>query len=72
MLGLPQIEAADSTDQQVGDDKIEEAPQDIHPCGDKPTPGGEAKGLWKAFPETPLPRCGKVFARKAPPKKYAK
>ena len=30
MLGLAQIEAADSTDEQVGHDKIEESPQDIN------------------------------------------
>jgi hypothetical protein len=39
---------------------------------DKPTPGGDAKGLWNACPEIPLPRWGKVLARNAPPKKYAK
>jgi hypothetical protein len=33
MLGLAQIEAADPTDKQVGYDKVEEAPQDIDPCG---------------------------------------
>jgi len=38
---------------------------------DKPTPGGEAKGLWNACPETPLPRWGRAFARNTPPKKYA-
>jgi hypothetical protein len=38
---------------------------------DNPSPGGDAKGLWKGCPEIPLPRCGRVFARKAPPKKYA-
>jgi hypothetical protein len=38
---------------------------------DKPIPGGDAKGLWKACPEIPLPRWGRVFARNAPPKKYA-
>jgi hypothetical protein len=39
---------------------------------DNPTPGGVAKGLWKAWPEIPLPRWGIAFARKTPPKKYAK
>jgi hypothetical protein len=38
---------------------------------DRPSPGGDAKGLWKECPETPFPRCGRVFARKPPPKKYA-
>jgi hypothetical protein len=38
---------------------------------DNPTPGGDANGLWKAFPEIPLPRWGRLFARNAPPKKYA-
>jgi len=38
---------------------------------DNPTPGGDAKGLWNACPEIPLPRWGRVFARKAPPKKCA-
>jgi hypothetical protein len=38
---------------------------------DRPSPGGDANGLWKACPEIPFPRCGSVFARKAPPKKYA-
>src|ERR1022692_4619277 len=36
---------------------------------DKPSPGGDAKGLWKACPEIPLPRWGRLFARNAPPKK---
>jgi len=36
---------------------------------DKPTPGGDAKGLWKACPEIPLPRWGTAFARNAPPEK---
>ena len=73
VLGLAQIEAADSTDEQVGYDKIEEAPQDIDQSRrTSRLPGGDAKGLWKACPETPLPRWGKVFARNAPPKKYAK
>jgi len=39
---------------------------------DKPSPGGDANGLWNGCPEIPLPRWGRVFARKAPPKKYAK
>jgi hypothetical protein len=38
---------------------------------DKPTLGGDAKGLWKAWPDIPLPRWGMAFARKAPLKKYA-
>jgi len=33
---------------------------------DKPTPGGEAKGLWNACPEIPLPRWGKVLAGMRP------
>jgi hypothetical protein len=39
---------------------------------DKPTPGGDEKGLWNAFTEIPLPRWGMVLARNAPPNKYAK
>jgi hypothetical protein len=39
---------------------------------DRPTPGGDAKGLWKACPEIPLPRWGRAFARNTPPKKYAR
>ena len=31
LLSLAQIEAPDSTDEQVGYDKIEEAPRDIDP-----------------------------------------
>jgi hypothetical protein len=38
---------------------------------DKPTPGGDAKGLWNACPEIPLMKWGSMFARNAPPKKYA-
>ena len=37
----------------------------------RPMPGGEAKGLWKAFPEVPLPKWGIALARNAPAKKYA-
>jgi hypothetical protein len=37
---------------------------------DRPSPGGDANGLWNGCPEIPFPRCGSVFARKAPPKKY--
>ena len=33
---------------------------------DRPTPGGEAKGLWKAFPDIPLPRWGGVREECAP------
>jgi hypothetical protein len=33
MLSLAQIEAADSTDEQVGYDKIEESPHDIDQRG---------------------------------------
>jgi hypothetical protein len=40
-------------------------------CTFKPSPGGDANGLWKGLPEIPLARWGSVFARKAPPKKYA-
>ncbi len=39
--------------------------------GDKPLPGGFAKGVWKARPDTPLTTCGSALARNAPPKKYA-
>ena len=38
---------------------------------DSPSPGGDANGLWNGPPETPATRCGMVFARNAPPKKYA-
>ena len=72
MLSLAQIEAANSTDEQVGYDKIEESHMTLTNEEDKPTPGGDAKGLWNACPEIPLPRWGKVLARNAPPKKYAK
>ena len=70
--GITQIEAADTTDEQIADGKVEEAHRTLTIAEDKPTPGGEAKGLWKAFPDIPLPRWGRVFVRNAPPKKYAK
>jgi len=38
---------------------------------DNPSPGGDAKGLWKGRPETPFTKCGTAFVRNAPPKKYA-
>ena len=31
-----------------------------------------SKGLWNAWPIMPAARWGMAFARKAPPKKYAK
>ena len=72
MLGLTQIEAADTTDQQVADGKVEQPHRTFTIAEDKPSPGGDAKGLWKACPEIPLPKCGRAFARNAPPKKYAR
>ncbi len=72
MLSLAQIEAADSTDEQVGYDKIEESHSTLTDEEDEPTPGGDAKGLWNACPEIPLPRWVKVLARTAPRKKCAK
>ncbi len=46
--GLAQIEAADTTDEQIADGKIKEAPYDIDRRGRQAHPGGDAKGLWKA------------------------
>jgi len=69
VLGLAQIKAAHTTDKQVADGKVEEAHRTLTVEEDKPTPGGDAKGLWKACPEIPLPRWGRAFARNAPPKK---
>jgi hypothetical protein len=46
--GLAQIEAADTTDEQVCDDKVEETPRTLTVDDDRPTPGGDAKGLWNA------------------------
>jgi hypothetical protein len=37
---------------------------------ERPIPGGDAKGLWKGFPETPLTKWGIAFVRNAPAKKY--
>ena len=39
MLGLAQTEAADATDEQIADGKIEEAPYDIHVEDDEPFAG---------------------------------
>ena len=38
---------------------------------DNPFPGGCAKGVGNFLPEMPLTKCGILFARKAPAKKYA-
>jgi len=72
MPGLAQIEAADSTDEQISYARLKRPQRTLTNEEDKPTPGGDEKGLWNAFPEIPLPRWGMVFARNAPPKKYAK
>jgi hypothetical protein len=69
---LTQIEAADTADEQVGDGEVEKPHRTLTVEEDKPTPGGDAKGLWKECPETPLPRWGRAFARNRPPKKYAR
>jgi len=60
-----------TADQHVAGGQVEKAPQDIHHRGGQAFAGGFAKGLWKACPEIPLPRCGRALARNAPPKKYA-
>ncbi len=71
MRSLTQIEAADTADEQIADGKVEEPHKTLTIAEDKPSPGGEAKGLWKACPEIPLPKWGRLFARNMPPKKYA-
>jgi hypothetical protein len=71
VLSLAQIEASDTTDEQVADGKVKEAQRTFTIAEDKPTPGGDAKGLWKGCPDTPLTKWGTLFARNAPPKKYA-
>ena len=58
-------------DQQIGKHEVQEAPQTMTVEDDKPLPGGLANGVWKARPEIPLPMCGTLLARNAPPKKYA-
>ena len=37
---------------------------------DKPSPGGDANGLWNGCPIIPLTKCGMALAKNAPPKKY--
>jgi hypothetical protein len=39
---------------------------------DRPLKGGEAKGLGKGRRAIPIRRWGIAFARKAPPRKYAR
>ena len=69
MVGLAQVKPPYAADKQVGNHQIEEAPKTLTIEDDKPTPGGDANGLWNECPEIPFPRWGNVFARKAPPKK---
>jgi len=68
VLGLAQIKAAHATDKQVADGKVEEAPCDIDGRGGQAYPSGDAKGLWKACPEIPLPRWGRAFRGMRPQK----
>jgi hypothetical protein len=70
VLRLAQIEAADTADEQIADCK-DRPHRTLTVDDDSPSPGGDAKGLWNACPEIPLPRWGREFARNAPPKKYA-
>jgi len=44
VLGLAEIEAADTADKQVGDGKIEKAPQDIDRRGRQAHSGGRCEG----------------------------
>lgn len=49
--GVPpgsQVEGPDLGQQQVPDDQVGEAPEDVHESGGQPFAGGCAKGLWKS------------------------
>jgi hypothetical protein len=70
VLGIPQLEPSHATHEQIADGQVQQTPQALTVEEDSPSPGGDANGLWNGCPEIPLPKCGSVFARKAPPKKY--
>jgi len=68
--GPAQIRISNATDEQVADGQVEEAHSTLTVEEDNPSLAAR-KRLWNGCPEIPLPRWGRVFARKAPPKKYA-
>lgn len=68
ILGLAQMEPLNAAYEQVTNGQIESSHSTLTIEDDKPSPGGDANGLWKGCPETPLTKWGIALTRKAPPK----
>jgi len=54
MACLAQIEGPDAADENVPEAKLKKPQRTLIVDDERPCPGGEAKGLWKADPEIPL------------------
>jgi len=67
MLGVAQIEAADPTDQQVGDDKIEEAPQHIDQCGGQADSRWRCEGALERVSRNPIAKMGQRVRKECAP-----
>jgi hypothetical protein len=72
VTNLAQFEAPNAAHKQITDCEIEEAPQHIHRRRRQSHPGRSGEWTLEGMPETPFPKWGSEFAKKAPPKKYAK
>ena len=70
MLGLAQIKAAHTTDEQVADGEVEDAPQDIDLGGGQAYPGWCCEGALESMPRNPIAEMGQRIREECPPKKY--
>ena len=69
MLGLAQIEVAHTTNQQVADGKVEEAPQDIDHRGGQAYPGRGCKWALEGVPRDPVAEMGQRVREECASKK---
>ena len=69
VLGLAQIEAAHTTDKQVADGEVEEAPQDIDHRRGQAYPRGGSEGALEGLPRNPVAEMGQGVREERAPEK---
>ena len=61
---------SDASQEQIGDEQVERAPQHVDQRRRFSLTWGDANGVGNLWPVIPLMKCGMRLTRKTPPKKY--
>jgi hypothetical protein len=69
VLGLLQVEIADTAHEQIGDGEIQEPPEDIDPRGRQTNPGRVRKGALEGMPRDSIAEMGKRVGEEGAPEK---